>query len=76
MVLVTALDALKARRRGFALRRARAWICADDAEGVLGFERACRDLALDPVVVRRRLGLRRRRGRHVSRRGFGRGPSA
>jgi hypothetical protein len=76
MVLVNALDTLKARRRGLALRQAREWICTDELPGRLDFERTCRDLALDPVVIRRRIGLRRNRGRHVSRRGFRRGPSA
>jgi hypothetical protein len=75
MILTNALDAVKARRRGSTLRHAREWMCASDAPGLLGFERTCRDLALDPVVVRRRVGLRRSRGRVVSRRGFGRGPS-
>jgi hypothetical protein len=76
IVLVNALDAVRARRRGPALRRAREWICTDEAPGTLGFERTCRDLALDPVVIRRRIGLRRTRGRHVSHRGLLRSPSA
>jgi hypothetical protein len=76
LVLVNALDAVKSRRRGFALRRAREWICVEQEPRTLGFEQTCRDLALDPVVIRRRVGLRRSRGRVVSRRGFRRGPSA
>ena len=76
LVLANALETVKRRRRGYALRRARDWICVGDQPEVLGFERTCRDLALDPVVIRRRVGLRRSRGRVVSRRGFARGASA
>jgi hypothetical protein len=76
LLLANALDSVVERRRDLAAREIRDWICADDGPVLFSFERACESLELDPTVVRRRIGMRKRTPRHVSRRGLTRPPRA
>ncbi|HZP40099.1 MAG TPA: hypothetical protein VFD84_01165 [Candidatus Binatia bacterium] len=76
LLLANALDSVVERRRDEGAREIRDWICASDGPRLFSFERACESLDLDAALVRRRIGMRKRTPRHVSRRGFRRGPKA
>lgn len=76
LLLANALDSVVARRRDQAAREIRDWVCASAGPGLFSFDRACESLDLNPTIVRRRIGMRRRTPRHVSRRGLRRGPRA
>jgi hypothetical protein len=78
--LLIAMLADAIRRRGgdrttVGARAAAEWMCDAPVARRYSFERACLAADVDPARLRRRLGLRRRVPRQVSRVGFARRPA-
>lgn len=79
LLLTMLADAIRRRGRDRTTPGARAaaeWMCDARVVRRYSFERACVAADVDPAWLRRRLGLRRRVPRQVSRIGFARRPAS